>query len=103
MLFVLLVGSLLAWLVAQVPTYRRSTGERRQQLKWLYSEAVIFVVGVFVPPSRSPQPWATGCDNPRPSPPCPSRYSDALERRTRNSLLVIATVLWQSPRPSPAM
>ena len=34
----------LVWLIAQVPKYRRSAGERRQQLKWLYSGAVAFVV-----------------------------------------------------------
>jgi hypothetical protein len=46
--------SLLAWLVFQFPTYRRAGGERRQQLKWLYSGAAItaiaFIVGVFVEP-----------------------------------------------------
>ena len=45
---VLSVGaSWLVWLAGQVPRYRRATGERRQQLKWLYSGAVIFVVSVF--------------------------------------------------------
>ena len=29
------LASLLTWLVVQVPRYRRSRGERRQQLKWL--------------------------------------------------------------------
>jgi len=46
--------SLVAWLVFQVPTYRRAGGERRQQLKWLYSGAAIaaiaFIVGAFVEP-----------------------------------------------------
>ncbi len=48
------VISLVAWLVFQVPTYRRAGGERRQQLKWLYSGAAItviaFIVGAFVEP-----------------------------------------------------
>jgi hypothetical protein len=43
-----------AWLVVQIPTYRRADGERRQQLKWLYSGAAIYVVwlviGVFIVP-----------------------------------------------------
>jgi hypothetical protein len=41
------VASWLAWLALQVPRYRRATGERRQQLKWLYSGAVVFVISVF--------------------------------------------------------
>jgi vacuolar-type H+-ATPase subunit I/STV1 len=44
----------LAWLAVQVPTYRRADGERRQQLKWLYSGAAItlvaFIFGAFVIP-----------------------------------------------------
>lgn len=40
-------ASWLVWLVVQVPRYRRATGERRQQLKWLYSGAVVFVISVF--------------------------------------------------------
>jgi hypothetical protein len=44
----------LAWVVIQIPSYRRADGERRQQLKWLYSGAVVtlvaFVLGVFVVP-----------------------------------------------------
>jgi hypothetical protein len=39
--------SWLAWLVVQVPRYRHATGERRQQLKWLYSGGAVFVVSVF--------------------------------------------------------
>jgi hypothetical protein len=38
-----------AWLVIQVPRYRRSSGERRQQLKWLYTGAIVFVISVFLP------------------------------------------------------
>lgn len=48
------VVSLLAWLVVQVPGYRRSGDERRHQLKWLYSGATVFVLvivaGFLVPP-----------------------------------------------------
>jgi hypothetical protein len=44
----------LAWIVIQFPTYRHAHGERRQQLKWLYSGAGVTVVafgfGVFVIP-----------------------------------------------------
>jgi hypothetical protein len=44
----------LTWLGVQVPTYRRADGERRQQLKWLYSGAAVtlicFIFGVFVIP-----------------------------------------------------
>jgi hypothetical protein len=40
--------SLLAWLAVQVPRYRRASYERRQQLKWLYSGAVVFVASLFL-------------------------------------------------------
>ena len=40
------LASLLVWLAVQVPRYRRSAGERRQQFKWLYTGAAIFVVSV---------------------------------------------------------
>jgi MFS family permease len=49
MFIALLAGSFLAWLVVQIPTYRRSASERRQQLKWLYSGAIIFVISFFIP------------------------------------------------------
>jgi hypothetical protein len=39
---VALVG-MLGWLVLQVPRYRRAGTERRQQLKWLYSGAAVFI------------------------------------------------------------
>jgi hypothetical protein len=42
--FPLLGASWLAWFVWQIPRYRRSTGERRVQLKWLLSGAASFVV-----------------------------------------------------------
>jgi hypothetical protein len=52
---VVIAGTLVswtAWLAIQVPTFRRARGEHRQQLKWLYSGAGIFVValifGVFI-------------------------------------------------------
>ena len=35
--------SMLGWLALQVPRYRRAGAERRQQLKWLYSGAAVFV------------------------------------------------------------
>jgi hypothetical protein len=48
------LASWVAWLALQVPAYRRAGGERRQQLKWLYSGAAIFVasllIGVFIVP-----------------------------------------------------
>jgi hypothetical protein len=51
---VLPLAAWLAWIVIQIPTYRRADGERRQQLKWLYSGAAVtlvaFVFGVFVVP-----------------------------------------------------
>jgi hypothetical protein len=45
------VVSWVAWLASQIPTYRQASGVHRQQLKWLYSGAVIFVtayIGVFI-------------------------------------------------------
>jgi hypothetical protein len=48
MLFVSFAASVLGWLVAQVPMYRHSAGERRQQLKWLYSGAVALVAFVVL-------------------------------------------------------
>jgi MFS family permease len=37
------LASMLGWLALQVPRYRRSAAERRQQLKWLYSDTAVFV------------------------------------------------------------
>jgi hypothetical protein len=37
------IASLLAWLAVQVPMYRHSSDERREQLKWLYSGATVFI------------------------------------------------------------
>jgi len=42
--FIALLLSWLAWLVLQIPKYRRSAGDRRLQLKWLYSGAAIFII-----------------------------------------------------------
>jgi hypothetical protein len=47
---VVIVGTLAswtAWLAVQVPIYRHASGVYRQQLKWLYSGAVIFVFAFF--------------------------------------------------------
>jgi hypothetical protein len=46
--FFALLISWVVWLVVQVPKYRRSGGERRLQLKWLYSGAVVFVICLAV-------------------------------------------------------
>jgi hypothetical protein len=65
---VVIIGTLInwvAWLAVQGPTYRHASGEHRQQLKWLYSGAGIFVVtaifGVFIIPLASGQApgWGT--------------------------------------------
>jgi len=42
--FIALVLSWLIWLVVQIPKYRRSSGDRRLQLKWLYAGAGVFVI-----------------------------------------------------------
>jgi hypothetical protein len=42
------VASWTAWLAIQIPTYRHANGEHRQQLKWLYSGAAIFVVAQII-------------------------------------------------------
>jgi hypothetical protein len=48
------IVALLAWLVVQVPRYRRSADQRRQQLKWLYGGGAVFLVsvllGIFIVP-----------------------------------------------------
>ena len=46
-LFIAVAASWLTWLAVQVPRYRHATGERRQQLKWLYSGAAVLVISVF--------------------------------------------------------
>jgi len=42
--FFALIISWVVWLALQVPKYRKSSGERRLQLKWLYSGAAVFIV-----------------------------------------------------------
>src|SRR5271165_1637057 len=49
-----IIASWVLWLILQVPKYRRSTGERRLQLKWLYSGAAIFVVSLVFDLNSSP-------------------------------------------------
>ncbi len=47
---VMIAGTLVswtAWLAVQVPAYRHASGVHRQQLKWLYSGAAIFVFAYF--------------------------------------------------------
>jgi hypothetical protein len=48
LLVITVLASLLAWIAVQVPAFRRSAGERRQQLKWLYSGAIVFVITIFL-------------------------------------------------------
>jgi hypothetical protein len=43
--FLLLAAVCIAWLVSRIPTYRRSTGARRAQLKWLLAGAIVALVG----------------------------------------------------------
>ena len=42
--FPVFIASLGLWGIQQVPNYRRSTGERRVQLKWLYGGSVVSIV-----------------------------------------------------------
>ncbi len=51
--FIVLVLSWLSWLVLQIVSFRRSTGERHEQLKWLMGGAGICVVSL-------PLAFATG-------------------------------------------
>jgi hypothetical protein len=46
--FALLAGWAV-WLIRQVVAYRRASGERRQQLKWLCSGAVVSVMSLLLP------------------------------------------------------
>ncbi len=39
---------LLAWLIRELPAYRRATGDSRQQLKWLMAGGVVAAVGLAV-------------------------------------------------------
>jgi hypothetical protein len=59
------IASLLVWLAVQVPTYRRSSDERREQLKWLYSGAAVYIcafIGGLAGPSAAGE--AFGSDGP---------------------------------------
>jgi hypothetical protein len=48
----------LVWLSGQVLSYRRSSGERRQQLKWLLGGAVVFIVsGIGLVWLNNPTGW----------------------------------------------
>jgi len=49
----------LAWIILQVPSYRRADGERRQQLKWLYSGAPSSWSRCSSYLSSSRSPWAS--------------------------------------------
>lgn len=46
--FFIVLGVGLAWIVAQIPGYRRATGVRRVQLKWLMAGAALAVAGGLV-------------------------------------------------------
>jgi hypothetical protein len=48
-LVVALMASWVTWLVLQILAYRRASGERRQQLKWLCTGAVVCVVSILIP------------------------------------------------------
>jgi len=62
--FFALIISWVVWLALQVPKYRKSSGERRLQLKWLYSGAAVFIVclgfGLFQSDSVSGQAAVVG-------------------------------------------
>ncbi len=56
------IASLLVWLAVQVPRYRRSSDERRHQLKWLYSGATVFIcalIALLVGPSVAGESFAS--------------------------------------------
>ena len=56
------IASLLVWLTVQVPRYRRSSDERREQLKWLYSGATVLIcafIGALVGPSAAGEAFAS--------------------------------------------
>ena len=58
--FLLYVGFAVSWVVGQLLRYRRSTGEQRQQLKWLLSGATICIVGVVLGNTLSGEPSLLG-------------------------------------------
>ena len=56
------VASMLAWLAVQVPRYRCSSDERREQLKWLYSGATALIcafMGALAGPSVAGEAFGT--------------------------------------------
>ena len=59
------ITSMLAWLAVQLPRYGRSSDERREQLKWLYSGAAVLIcafTGALAGPSAAGE--AFGADGP---------------------------------------
>lgn len=58
--FFALLLSWLAWLAVQAPKYRKSRGERRLQLKWLYGGAAIFVLCLGVTLFQPTDPTGAG-------------------------------------------
>jgi hypothetical protein len=58
--FMVMLCAGLIWLVSRVPAYRRATGERRQQLKWLMFGGSTAVVGVVLGVVESGQPGVLG-------------------------------------------
>jgi hypothetical protein len=58
--FIALILSWLIWLAVQIPKYRRSRGDRRLQLKWLYAGAGIFVITFAVTLLQVTGPVVTG-------------------------------------------
>jgi hypothetical protein len=58
--FIVMLCAGLIWLVSRVPAYRRATGERRQQLKWLIFGGCTSVVGVVLGVVLGGQPGVLG-------------------------------------------
>lgn len=58
--FIALILSWLVWLAVQIPKYRRSRGDRRLQLKWLYAGATVFVITFAVSLFQVTGPVLTG-------------------------------------------
>jgi hypothetical protein len=57
----LLLGLIgLGWLASRVPVYRRATGERRQQLKWLIAGGILAVLGGVLSVVLSDSPGVVG-------------------------------------------
>ncbi len=55
-----LIAIWLSWVVYQVHSYRRSTGERRQQLKWVSAGAAVCLVGIVAQFVLSSNPSGLG-------------------------------------------